>query len=135
MTQVNRPEFDENSSLTDLMEEEEEETDGRLNDENEPRTLQYSPYFNNTEFIKFLKDNENTFKLISLNCQSLNAKFEMLRTYISTFNESNSKLDAICLQETWLTADADLTLLQLPGYNLISQGKSCSAWWCSIVFE
>ena len=34
---------------------------------------------------------------------------------------------AICLQETWLAVGSDLSLLQLPEYNLISVGKSCSA--------
>ena len=125
MTEVDYPSFDMNLSLTDLMEE--GETDGRHNDENDPTILQHSPYLKNNDFIKILKEKENSFKIISLNCQSLNAKFEMLRTYVNSFNDSNSKLDAICLQETWLTADADLSLLQLPGYNLISQGKSCSA--------
>ena len=33
---------------------------------------------------------------------------------------------AICLQETWLAASADLSLLQMPGYKLIHQGHICS---------
>ena len=33
---------------------------------------------------------------------------------------------AICLQETWLASDADLSLLQLPGYNIIHQGSKCT---------
>ena len=31
------------------------------------------------------------------------------------------------LAETWLTEDSDLSLLKLPGYNLISKGRQCSA--------
>ena len=37
------------------------------------------------------------------------------------------KISAICLQETWLSEDSDLSLLHLDGYQLISKGKSCSA--------
>ena len=33
---------------------------------------------------------------------------------------------AICLQEIWLTSDADLSLLKLPGYNIIHQGTKCT---------
>ena len=34
--------------------------------------------------------------------------------------------DAFCLQETWLKKDADLALFQIPGYQYISKGKTCS---------
>ena len=33
---------------------------------------------------------------------------------------------AICLQESWLTDDSDLSQYQLPNYNIIHQGKKCS---------
>ena len=34
---------------------------------------------------------------------------------------------AICLQETWLSSDSDISLFKIDGYNLISQGKMCSS--------
>ena len=43
------------------------------------------------------------------------------------YNSADSKISVLCLQETWLSADADLSLLQLPGYTLISSGKSYNA--------
>ena len=33
---------------------------------------------------------------------------------------------AICLQETWLSSDADVSLLHIPGYKLIHQGSKCT---------
>ena len=33
---------------------------------------------------------------------------------------------AICLQVTWLASDSDLSLLQLPGYNIIHLGSKCT---------
>ena len=36
-------------------------------------------------------------------------------------------IDAICLQESWLSDHSDLSLLELDGYQLISVAKHCSA--------
>ena len=41
---------------------------------------------------------------------------------------------AICLQETWLTSDADLSLLKLPGYNIIHQGTKCTKHGWLIIY-
>ena len=93
--------------------------------ENEPWLFQNSPYYHTHEFCRLLDSKRDAFIILSLNCQSLHAKFEYLRTYLESYN--NYKIGAVCLQETWLAADSDLSLLQLDGYNLISVGKSCSA--------
>ena len=39
----------------------------------------------------------------------------------------NCTFHAICLQESWLSNDADLFLFKLDNYNLISKVKTCSA--------
>ena len=39
----------------------------------------------------------------------------------------NCTFDGICLQESWLSNDADLSLFKLDNYNIISKGKTCSA--------
>ena len=41
-------------------------------------------------------------------------------------NNADMAFSAICLQESWLTDDSDLSQYQLPNYNLIHQGKKCS---------
>ena len=41
--------------------------------------------------------------------------------FVSTYG-----FDIICIQETWLKRDIDVSLLQLSGYSLINQMKSCS---------
>ena len=33
---------------------------------------------------------------------------------------------AICIQETWLSSDADVSLLHIPGYKLIQQSSKCT---------
>ena len=65
--------------------------------------------------------------MFSMNCQSLNAKVDELRILFHELENSNCFFDAICLQETWLDKNSDTSLLAIEGYNLISQGKLCSA--------
>ena len=117
--------LDDTTSLVDLLDDSisldtEEDTE-------EPTLFQNSPYLKNNDFVNFLTTKNDVFSIFSLNCQSINAKFELLKNYIELYNSNGNKLSAICLQETWLTADSDCSLLQLPGYTLIHRGKSCSA--------
>ena len=76
--------------------------------------------------IDNLKPHEKSFSLISLNIQSINAKFDNFTTLLSYLNESNFMFSSICIQETWLRHDQDTSLFEIPGYNLIHKGKSCS---------
>jgi endonuclease/exonuclease/phosphatase family metal-dependent hydrolase/ABC-type dipeptide/oligopeptide/nickel transport system ATPase component len=98
-----------------------------LDNENEIQILTPSPYYENNSFLEILKSRHDKLKILSLNCQSLNAKYNMLKFYIENYISQGTPLDIICLQETWLADNSDLSLLHLPGYNLISKGKSCSA--------
>ena len=116
--------LDNCTSLKDLVEE---NGLGADEDTNEPVLFQNSPYYENSDFVRLLTTKNGIFSIFSLNCQSLNAKFELLKCYIDLYNNNEHQLSAICLQETWLTADSDCSHLQLNGYNLIHRGKSCSA--------
>jgi exonuclease III len=101
--------------------------DERDEDSDIPSIFQNSPYYNNNEFVEVLRDKKHLFSLITLNCQSLNAKYNELCLLLQDIEElSNCPIDAICLQETWLGEHSDTSLLNIPGYNLISKGKSCS---------
>ena len=68
-----------------------------------------------------------TFSIISLNIQSLNAKFDSFVAYLSLLEENDVRFSAICLQETWLTAQQDVSIFHIPGYKLINRARSCSA--------
>ena len=116
--------LENSTSLVDLIDNNELLAE---DDTEAPILFQNSPYVENTDFVNILKDKTNIFTVFSLNCQSINAKFELLKTYIDMYNDGDFKLSAICLQETWLTADSDCSLLQLNGYNLIHRGRSSSA--------
>ena len=63
---------------------------------------------------------------MSLNSESLNAKFPQLQILISIWAEKGIFFDIICLQETWIKAGADTSSFQLNGYNIINQFCCCS---------
>ena len=86
-----------------------------------------SPYFNDETLISSLKKKSQHFSIYSLNCQSLNAKINQIKLKIEYLRENGVELGAICLQETWLSDDSGTSLLQTDGYQLISQGKTCTS--------
>ena len=62
-----------------------------------------------------------------MNFQSLNAKINQIKLKIEYLRENGVEFSAICLQETWLSDDSDTSLLQIDGYQLLSQGKTCTS--------
>ena len=77
-----------------------------------------------------LKDNldifTNKFTILSINCQSLFAKFDSLNVLIKELKLEKCQFSAICLQETWLSKDSDLSFYQIEDYTLISKGHQCT---------
>ena len=65
------------------------------------------------------------FSVLSVNIQSINAKFDKLLAVITYLNDNNFMFSAICIQESWLKQWQDISLVQIPGYNLINQPKVC----------
>jgi exonuclease III len=84
-------------------------------------------YVDREELVSYLKECSNKFTILSLNCQSLKAKFNEIALLIDYVHSQGARLSAICLQETWLSDSDDKSLFTLPQYELISQIKSCSA--------
>ena len=87
--------------------------------------IKHSPYFDRENFIKILKEKNENFTVLSLNIQSINAKFDQIKILLHLMQENNSHISAICLQETWLRDDSNNALISLENYNFISQGKKC----------
>ena len=73
-----------------------------------------------------LKTGNKNLNILSLNAQSINAKFDNLQILIKALEEQDIKLHAICIQESWLNKDSNLDLFQLDGYRCFAQGKRCS---------
>ena len=95
------------------------------NDIGEFNIITHSPYYNDEKIINLFKDDTHNFIVLSLNIQSLRAKFDQLSVLLSHF-ENFFKISAICLQETWLSEDSDLSCLSLPNYNFIHKAKRVS---------
>lgn len=88
--------------------------------------IQHSSYYD-TDNLKILADEyKDRLSIFSSNIQSIYAKFNELEIFIEELNTINFKFNVICLQESWITDNSNLSQIQLPGYNCIIQGKSCS---------
>jgi exonuclease III len=96
------------------------------NVEYEPCLLSQSYYYSLDQLIKTKSKLANSFNILSLNAQSISAKFEEIKILLQTLSDNNIYFDALCFQETWLGKDADTSLLSLNGYNNIFQAKHCS---------
>ena len=85
--------------------------------------LKPSPYYEHSDFI--LTQFHSGISILSLNIQSISAKFNELCVFIDTISEK-AMIKIICLQETWLSENTNTAPYQLENYNLISKGKlSC----------
>ena len=93
--------------------------------EDEIHTFFHSSYHAMNDLDSLKTSSKDTFNVLSLNIQSIHAKFDEFKTLLSVFNESDINFGAIALQETWLSENHDTSLLHIPGYNLINQEKRC----------
>ena len=93
----------------------------------EPVLTQNSTYYDDAKLICTLQNSPNTFKILSLNCQSLNAKIDQIKLKLNLFEREGVEFNAICLQETWLSNNSDNSLLHLEGLHMIPNGKRISS--------
>ena len=97
-----------------------------INTEDYIISLPISSYYSHDQIPTLLSKKVHRFTTLTLNCQSLNSKFDKLSLLIFDLKQHSFEFGALCLQETWLTDDADLSFFQIPNYICISQGKYCS---------
>ena len=80
-------------------------------------------------FIEKFKAAGNKFSTISLNVESINSKFSKLLTFLESLSEKDCYIDALLLQETWLTDEQcekdTLNRYKIPGYHTIPLGRKC----------
>ena len=96
-------------------------------DENSDNLLsQKSPYIDISELSSYLRNCNGHFSVLSLNTQSIRAKFDQLLAVITELTSQNLYFSAICLQETWQNDTDNLSIFNLPNYHMVSQGKICS---------
>ena len=86
-----------------------------------------SSYYDYNLFNKFTQAHKQQFSVMSTNIQSINAKIDELKAFVTEMEQMNFQFDAICLQETWLDDTQDTSLIQLDNYTCITQSKSSSS--------
>ena len=68
-----------------------------------------------------LKSKKDLFTVLSLNAQSLNAKFNKISCILQDLQNCGFEFSAICIQATWFEKDANVAPFELPNYTLIWQ--------------
>ena len=93
--------------------------------EDELQTFAHSPYYDLDSLTTTLTTYENNFTILSINIQSIRAKFDRLNAILAHLENFDINFSAICIQETWLADKDDTSLIHIPGYELINQTKRC----------
>ena len=96
-------------------------------DNDEPDFMQLSSYHDDDSLNTMFNIKADSFSILSLNCQSLNAKFDQINIKVQQLRSEGHEFKVICLQETWLSDDSETALFQIQEYNLVQHGKQCSA--------
>ena len=91
--------------------------------EEEIKTFGYSPYIDIENFDRNAL--KGKFTVLSLNVQSIFAKFDALISTIEQLNNDDFQFSAICLQECWVHEGQNLSMMKIPNYQLISRNRQC----------
>ena len=83
-------------------------------------------YIDSNELATYLSEHRNHFNILSLNTQSIRAKFDQLCVILSELYEKELAFSVICFQESWLKDEDDVSPYLLPGYNLMNQPAVCN---------
>ena len=86
-----------------------------------------SPYVDLQNIDSYLKQFQGKFCVLSINIQSLNAKFDTFVSFLEDLASSDFYFSAICIQETWITDSMGAHAFDLPNYNAISLPATCSS--------
>ena len=75
------------------------------------------------------KYNNDSCTTMSLNCQSLNAKFPHIQFLVDSFEEANKPVQMLCLQETWIENfdHIDIAQFHIDNYHLVTKNRHASA--------
>ena len=97
-------------------------------DEFPPQIIPTSSYYDCENFISLIKStNSSNICAFRSNIQSVNAKCSELHAFIVDLKSSNFNFGVICLQESWLNANDDITQIKFDHYNCVIQGNTCSS--------
>ena len=107
--------FNSANSLTHLLDE----------DPNEFPCITLSEYIDVETFGKQLSQVKSKLSILSLNIQTINAKFDEFKIILDNKNQPHP-ISVICLQETHLDENDPTLSFELNDYQLISKSRYCS---------
>ena len=64
----------------------------------ELNVIRHSPYSSDDELIELRMNYRTSMNILSMNCQSLHAKFDYVRLLMEKFKNNNFALQVVCLQ-------------------------------------
>ena len=94
--------------------------------ENESTLIEHSSYYGDAEFEHALQQYNSKISILSINCQSLNAKFDKFKLFLDDVNTKN-QISVICVQETWNHEGTDTNCFSLPNYTFIIANRRITA--------
>ena len=100
-----------------------------INEDSDPDEIDLihnSPYYSPSQMPNHVKSREGFFGVLSLNAQSIQAKFNNLEAFIALMHSQNIHFPVICIQETWLNDESRLPLVSLDGYQTFNSNASSS---------
>ena len=119
-----------NDLLQDLGDPSSFRLDNLLNDdaddEDDIASIKHSDYYSADSLHESFKSNSSSICIMSLNAQSIRAKFDSLKILLTIMENQHVIPDVICIQETWLDVNDNVQCLNLEGYNMICQPFQCS---------
>ena len=89
-------------------------------DDDEIELISHSPYYLPSCLPNHLATGDKSFTVLSLNAQSILAKFTGLQVMLELFASPNIHFHAIYIQESWIHDDSKLPLVELEGYQCFS---------------
>ena len=90
-------------------------------------TIGSSQYYSPENLPPDIQNNPSHLITISLNAQSILAKFGNFEVMLNVLNDQNIWPDVILIQESWLKNDDFIHMVQIEGYTCINQGYKCSS--------
>ena len=93
--------------------------------ENETDLLEHSKYHNDVDFKNVLHNANSKISMLSLNCQSINAKFDKLKFFLGDVNKDHP-ISVICIQESWGHEEMEMSYFSLPNYSMVYKNRRLS---------
>ena len=86
--------------------------------ENEASLIEHSEYYNDVEFRNVLHNTNSKISILSLNSQSINAKFDQLKIFLDNIN-MECPISVICIQESWTHEGIEMSQFSLLNYTML----------------